>query len=729
MAGVEVVIDPSREGHLFRLPSEFDPTKEKSKGGFLNGQIQLPFFPRMVVTLTSHPSEELLADYPETELANHPELSNFSPCLLYNSRKKGGRLQYRRMYIPFLQHYRQQLLVDNGSVFIKSSPSKFDEARTDMEDIPEWDKLFDLDTKDMKLRLGGTDKTLNIQVLYPKTEACSKAEEDVTVTKMLEDRNIPRHFASFFNSGKNKTHPNHVIRIKVDISVSAGMLPNKVEHWVPYAGGLSEPIVHTKSKNRGSFEMHDRNPGTSCSQGGVKVWMKSEFPLPKDVVPEFQVWNGGERLGKEEERRLINNENIEAKTFKDHVLTFKTPTQDVNNLHEIISRNYEIKLVARRKSDNAHSKPFPFFFFTHNEIMMSDINGSQSCLYCSIYANEEMPSIKQAIPGEKKRKIPSSAEKKKTSKSRRVSEALSNGSGILSPDSAIGISPSHDGFENLIDVPQASENGISHNPLGSAARVEDIQEESHNHNCLENGTSLEVAENTKEMLVDGSTEEHSNSEEFTGAENIIEEILEKESQSPGIVEKEILDPEMLERLIPDEILVEDSPQVIETDQAKAKNEEKERTKKPKSSRPSGTKARRESVNVAQSEEDSAKPESVQHMGTATTFKQSILHDYADILTDARKSLIPRLVLVFLLLALQLAGHRTEERNLSKLVSKIGEAYWTFPFLLFLQLILISGLGWFDESFASFIEGGGLLLGMLASLAAAGVISVAIARTV
>ena len=164
MAGVEVVIDPSREGHLFRLPSEFDPTKEKSKGGFLNGQIQLPFFPRMVVTLTSHPSEELLADYPETELANHPELSNFSPCLLYNSRKKGGRLQYRRMYIPFLQHYRQQLLVDNGSVFIKSSPSKFDEARTDMEDIPEWDKLFDLDTKDMKLRLGGTDKTLNIQV-------------------------------------------------------------------------------------------------------------------------------------------------------------------------------------------------------------------------------------------------------------------------------------------------------------------------------------------------------------------------------------------------------------------------------------------------------------------------------------------------------------------------------------------------------------------------------------
>ena len=64
-----------------------------------------------------------------------------------------------------------------------------------------------------------------------------------------------------------------MIRIKVDISVSAGMLPNKVEHWVPVASGLSEPIVHTKSKNRGMFEMYDRNPSTSCSQGGVKVRM------------------------------------------------------------------------------------------------------------------------------------------------------------------------------------------------------------------------------------------------------------------------------------------------------------------------------------------------------------------------------------------------------------------------------------------------------------------------
>merc|ERR1712001_366974 len=177
--------------------------------------------------------------------------------------------------------------------------------------------------------------------------------------------------------------------------------------------------------------------------------MVSEFALPKDVVPEFQVWSNGERVGKDEERRLINNENIEARTFKDHVLTFKTPTQDVNNLHEI---------------------------------PMSDMNdGSNSCLYCTIYTNEEMPSIKQAIPGEKKRKIPSSAEKKKPPKSRRLSDALTNGSGILSPDSAIGISPTHDSFENLIDVHQTSENGFSHDHLGSAARVEEIQEESHNN--------------------------------------------------------------------------------------------------------------------------------------------------------------------------------------------------------------------------------------------------------
>ena len=450
--------------------------------------------------------------------------------------------------------------------------------------------------------------------------------------------------------------------------------------------------------------------------------MVSEFALPKDVVPEFQVWSNGERVGKDEERRLINNENIEARTFKDHVLTFKTPTQDVNNLHEIYARNFEIKLVARRKSDNAHSKPFPFFFFTHNEIPMSDMNdGSNSCLYCTIYTNEEMPSIKQAIPGEKKRKIPSSAEKKKTPKSRRLSDALTNGSGILSPDSAIGISPTHDSFENLIEVHQTSENGFSHDHLGSAARVEEIQEESHNnHNYLANGTSLEVVENTKEMLVDGSTEEHSNSEEFTGAENIIDEILEKESQSPGIVEEEILDPEMLEKLDPDEI-PDESFEVIETDQATAKNEATEETTKPKSCRPSS-----ELVDTTQQELHSGKSESVeQQMGTE--FKQSILHDYADILTDTKRSMIPRIVLVFLLLALQLAGHRTEERSLSKLVNRIQEVYWTFPipFLLLLLLILISSLGWLDQSFVPLVQGDGLLLGVLASLA----ISVAIARTV
>ena len=88
--------------------------------------------------------------------------------------------------------------------------------------------------------------------------------------KMLEYRDVPRHYASFFTSGKNETHPNHVIRIKVDISVSAGMLGGE-DNWVPVASGLSESIVHTKSKSRGTFEMLDRNPSTSCSQGGVKV--------------------------------------------------------------------------------------------------------------------------------------------------------------------------------------------------------------------------------------------------------------------------------------------------------------------------------------------------------------------------------------------------------------------------------------------------------------------------
>merc|ERR1711936_709203 len=106
-----------------------------------------------------------------------------------------------------------------------------------------------------------------------------------------------------------------------------------------------------------------------------------------------------------------------------------------------------------------------------------------------------MPSIKPAIPGEKKRKIPSSAEKKKTPRSRRVSDALSNGSGLLSPDSAIGGSPNHDSSENLIDMHQILENGFSHSPVGgTGARVEESLGESQNHVVLENGISSEAPE-------------------------------------------------------------------------------------------------------------------------------------------------------------------------------------------------------------------------------------------
>ena len=94
--------------------------------------------------------------------------------------------------------------------------------------------------------------------------------------------------------------------------------------------------------------------------------MVSEFALPKDVVPEFQVWSNGERVGKDEERRLINNENIEARTFKDHVLTFKTPTQDVNNLHEIYTDTFKNEQVLL-------SPGFPIFNFHYGK----------SCDFCS----------------------------------------------------------------------------------------------------------------------------------------------------------------------------------------------------------------------------------------------------------------------------------------------------------------------------------------------------------
>jgi hypothetical protein len=374
---LEVKMGP---GHVFRLASEVDPRNKTSRGGFLEGEIQLPKLHCMEVELSCIPSIKL-----EEE---HPELGNFCPCLIYNARKKGGRLLYDRMAVPYLQHYRQTLKVENGVVYIKKNISKFDEGRPIGNDVfPNWDKLFDINS-DNKLYLGRNDNHVNLQILYPKDETRSKDANDITVVKLLDNRNLDKNLANIFSVGKRISNKNDKIRIKVVI---------KDKYGQTITSGSSQDIVCTKSKNFGSLTIFDRVPNTSCSAGGCKISMLSETKLSGEVRPEFQLWSRltKERVGESEERLLLSHicDNMLCRCIDSKIqcntVVFKTPPMP--KLEEILANDYEFKLVARRQSDNSVSNAMPFFYVR---------SGLMPCHH------EEFKSVEVAIPGGKKRKMP-----------------------------------------------------------------------------------------------------------------------------------------------------------------------------------------------------------------------------------------------------------------------------------------------------------------------------------
>ena len=183
--GVEMSFESS---HEFKLPSELDPTKKDGKGGFLEGEIQLPLgVSEMMVTISTHPTFQFSPD----KLAKYGErLKEFSPHLIYPVFKPKGQYLWDDMPMPFLQHWKLELHIKENTVSIKKNTSALDQGRPSVENAPEWLELFKLG-RDGKLQLGKESQKLKVKILYPKTEQRVTAEGDVTVTKMLRDRGFP----------------------------------------------------------------------------------------------------------------------------------------------------------------------------------------------------------------------------------------------------------------------------------------------------------------------------------------------------------------------------------------------------------------------------------------------------------------------------------------------------------------------------------------------------------
>ena len=83
MYEVGVDINPH---HLFRYPSEWDPRDDgKTKGGYLEGEIQLPpNYDNLRVILSTHPVK---SDADDSVYKKYPQYSQVHPTILHLIRK------------------------------------------------------------------------------------------------------------------------------------------------------------------------------------------------------------------------------------------------------------------------------------------------------------------------------------------------------------------------------------------------------------------------------------------------------------------------------------------------------------------------------------------------------------------------------------------------------------------------------------------------------------------
>ena len=417
------VVEMSFESfHEFKLPSELDPTKKDGKGGFLEGEIQLPLgVSEMMVTISTHPTFQFSPD----KLARYGEdLKEFSPHLIYPVFKPKGQYLWDDMPMPFLQHWKLELHIKENTVSIKKNTSALDQGRPSVENAPEWLELFKLG-RDGKLQLGKESQKLKVKILYPKTEQRVTAEGDVTVTKMLRDRGFPpdQKLTMAFCDGPNKKH---LKECKLRVDIKAQM--KEGGEWL--GSGLSSKIRDSRSL----LDIHDLSANFSCSAGGSKIIMLSESSISKDVLPEFQLWSketGQPIENKDEEEELLNNaiENIRVQSGW---LRFSTPPQP--QLGEILSRGYMFKLVARRVEDGAVSNPMDFFYTLHNTCMFASEGDMLACFDCHRSEGNKIPETIKAKPGMRKRK---------PLEERRESETNCGVTPpkMMSPDSGMGDSP------------------------------------------------------------------------------------------------------------------------------------------------------------------------------------------------------------------------------------------------------------------------------------------------
>ena len=404
--------------------------------------------PDLRIVMSTYPDEDLQDLYSSTNFSDREAATIFHPTVLHVARKIKSRLQYDQIVIPNYSIFEQELLVSGGQVSIVNKTSEYDEGRS----IPRTSQIFPVKiSQDGKCRidLGEEDTKLNVIILKFNTEARSGNDNDqLTLKKMIEKRikdpgDIGKLMECF--SSKSKTVDNkHKMRIKVDIY-------NKANDEI-LASHISDTIINTESIRVGAFQMHDVTPRASCSQGGRKIVMISEFQT-SDFLPRFQLWGPDGRIEEGEEVCLLQQPETVNKV--QNVVIFISPKQP--HLKNIIAKEYQVKLVAVRTSDNVESKPFDFKYVAHNSLVTSLNSTDPMPALCTFCGDIDSPGdVTTGLAVMKGSSAPHKRKKTLSGAGPRHKRVLSSsGSSVLSlsPDSgAASMSPEDSHHHQLPDL-------------------------------------------------------------------------------------------------------------------------------------------------------------------------------------------------------------------------------------------------------------------------------------
>jgi len=249
--------------------------------------------------------------------------------------------------------------------------------------------------------LGGKRGNLHLVPLQPKLDKTRRTEDEVTIGSILNHRlnklcnrrnnkniELLDEYLKYFSANQNMK----IFRLNVEFhdKRTGDLLSSEI----------SNNIQDTGNKTTGALEISDVIPRHCCSKGGKKVVILSKHKLDtRNVVPELQVWAWDRNIFdfrhmKEATRILLNQPTLQENgclhmTVENQWIIFLTPSQEDEKLEYLNSKDWNIRLVLKRQSDDyTSSKLIEFKYFSHGHESMYN-----KCVYCEFDYNDDETKI------------------------------------------------------------------------------------------------------------------------------------------------------------------------------------------------------------------------------------------------------------------------------------------------------------------------------------------------